>query len=587
LISIGDLDSLAAWHDAIEEGFCALDTDWRIIAVNQSALVFTGLSREAVFDRILWEVIPVASQTEYGAFLRRAMAQSQRLSFEAESRLDPGRFYRAVALPLAADAGIAVAFHEITRERALERKRAREVRENDNRLRLALEATRTGIWDIDVPAGTLTFDERCRELLEIRTGDPLTYELFLSLLHPADRATILDHIEHFIDPHGSGEIRAEHRVHVPEGSEERWVAVQGKTYFEAGQPIRVTGTLRDITPRKHTEEALKARERQLMDALQAASMAAFEFDNRRNRLVKSPRLNEIYGYPPDHEITLSDVQSRCHPDDIERFCATFAPDSTVSAQNFEVEFRLLLPGETLRWVSSRGEYARDPDGRVIKTRGVVMDVTDRKHVEERQILLMHELNHRVKNTLATVQSVVNRTLRGDSRTEGMRRDIEQRLLALSRAHDVLTRENWESASLRSVVAEVLRPYQESANRLIASGPELRLPPQNVLGLSMALHELATNAAKYGALSVPGGTVEITWTVEAGAHPKLVLRWQEQNGPPLSPPQHHGFGTRLIERSLAHAEGSKVTLRYSPEGVECRFELPLRGEGSSESSAKAK
>jgi two-component sensor histidine kinase len=140
---------------------------------------------------------------------------------------------------------------------------------------------------------------------------------------------------------------------------------------------------------------------------------------------------------------------------------------------------------------------------------------------------------------------------------------------------VLTRENWESASLNSLVAEALRPYQESANRLTAKGPELRLPPQDVLGLSMALHELATNAAKYGALSVPGGTVEITWMIEADPRPKLVLRWREQNGPPPTPPQHQGFGTRLIERSLAHAEGAMVTLRYPREGAICQFELPLR------------
>ncbi|WP_046866047.1 HWE histidine kinase domain-containing protein [Microvirga massiliensis] len=575
MISIGDLDSLAAWHDAIEEGFCALDQNWRIIAVNDTALALVGFSREAAYDRILWEVIPGSAETEYGAFLRRAMAQAQRLNFEVESRLDPGRFYRAVVLPLAADVGIAVAFYETTRERALERKRAREVRENEIRLRLALEATRTGIWDVDIPTSTMTLDERCRELLGIRAEERLTYEVFLSLLHPADRTAAVEGIERGLDPHGTGEIRAEYRILMLETWEDRWVAVQGKVYFEAGQPVRITGTLRDITPRKQTEEALKARERQLMEALQAASMAAFEYDNRRNRLTKGPRLNEIYGFPSDHEITLSDMQGRCHPADIERFCEIFAPESAEPAQNFEVEFRLLLPGNTIRWMSSRGEYVRDPQSRLVKTRGIVMDVTDRKHVEERQILLMHELNHRVKNTLATVQSVVNRTLRGDARTDAMRRDIEQRLLALSRAHDVLTRENWESASLNSLVAEALRPYRESADRLTAKGPELRLPPQDVLGLSMALHELATNAAKYGALSVPGGSVAITWTIEAGPQPKLVLCWREQNGPPPTPPQRQGFGTRLIERSLAHVEGAKVTLRYPREGAICQFELPLR------------
>jgi two-component sensor histidine kinase len=159
----------------------------------------------------------------------------------------------------------------------------------------------------------------------------------------------------------------------------------------------------------------------------------------------------------------------------------------------------------------------------------------------------------------------------------MRKDVEERLFALSRAHDVLTRQNWESANLTEVIAEALRPYAEAGGRLTASGPDLRLAPSDVLGLSMALHELATNAAKYGALSAPSGRVEVVWRIDTMATPpRLVLTWEEKGGPLVEPPQRQGFGTRLIARSLAHEEAATVNLRFPIEGAICTFVLPLRG-----------
>ncbi len=212
---------------------------------------------------------------------------------------------------------------------------------------------------------------------------------------------------------------------------------------------------------------------------------------------------------------------------------------------------------------------------------VQRDITQAKRVEEQQKLLINELNHRVKNTLATVQSIAAQTFRDvDEESRPKLKAFEERLFALARAHDVLTRENWEGAELREIIAEVLEPYRRLAGeRFEIRGPHLRLSPSMAVALAMAFHELATNASKYGALSLPKGRVSIHWTLTPGDLPSLTLEWRESHGPSVLPPTRRGFGTRLIERSLALDLRGTVRLTYDPSGVICRVEAPLKEHGS--------
>ncbi|WP_431311201.1 sensor histidine kinase [Methylobacterium nigriterrae] len=195
------------------------------------------------------------------------------------------------------------------------------------------------------------------------------------------------------------------------------------------------------------------------------------------------------------------------------------------------------------------------------------DVTDRVRGEEHQRLLINELNHRVKNTLATVQAIAHQTFRGEHSTKT---DIfEARLLALSKAHDLLTRESWEGANLSEVVEGAITPFRRlDGTRFSIQGPEVWLAPRVALALAMALHELGTNAVKYGALSVPSGQVQIHWTASSKSPISIELRWEEQGGPPVVPPTRKGFGTRLIERMLASEMSGVVELQYEPAGVVC-------------------
>jgi len=191
-------------------------------------------------------------------------------------------------------------------------------------------------------------------------------------------------------------------------------------------------------------------------------------------------------------------------------------------------------------------------------------------------LLIEELNHRVKNTLATVQSITAQTLRTADSKEAARDAVETRLLALSRAHDVLTRERWGGANLTEVVERALEPYQvPGENRFRIVGSHLRVTPRMSLALAMALHELATNAVKYGALSNKAGSVEVSWKVANGTTPpRLSLRWAEAGGPAVTKPQRRGFGSRLIERSLAHDLDGHVAITFAPTGVVCTVDAPV-------------
>jgi two-component sensor histidine kinase len=203
-----------------------------------------------------------------------------------------------------------------------------------------------------------------------------------------------------------------------------------------------------------------------------------------------------------------------------------------------------------------------------------VDITARKRTEEQRQLLINELNHRVKNTLATVQSIAAQTLRGTGSMIEARDAFTDRLIALAKAHDVLTRESWEGAELHDIITDATGPHG-GRDRFHVSGPPVWLSPTLSLSLSLALHELATNAAKYGALSNETGTVTVSWEVSdpVGA-PRLALRWAESGGPPVQPPTRQGFGSRLI-RGLSAEIGASATVDYAPDGLVCVLTAPVR------------
>jgi PAS domain S-box-containing protein len=227
-------------------------------------------------------------------------------------------------------------------------------------------------------------------------------------------------------------------------------------------------------------------------------------------------------------------------------------------------------GEWLFWEINSGltfDDANTPVGLHVVGR----DITARKKWEEHQRLLVGELNHRVKNTLSVVQSLALQTFRGAAVPKDIVTAFEHRLRALADTHNVLTRENWESADLRELIQSTLQVHAPAADRFTLDGPPLRLPPQAAVTIALSFNELATNAAKYGALSQSGGRIAVSWTADDG---RLRLRWEETGGPSVASPSHKGFGSRMIERALPRELGGQVTLDYAPEGLVCMIDAPL-------------
>ncbi|TXM95083.1 HWE histidine kinase domain-containing protein [Methylobacterium sp. WL116] len=201
------------------------------------------------------------------------------------------------------------------------------------------------------------------------------------------------------------------------------------------------------------------------------------------------------------------------------------------------------------------------------------EVSNGRALQERQVIMLHELNHRVKNTLATVQALARQSARGG---EAPGERLEARILALSKTHDLLTKDDWSSALLRDVLEGEIGPYRGGDTRFVLTGPDLDLPPRHVLSLGMTVHELVTNAAKYGALSVSGGGVLVAWGVvdgEGGTR-RLRMSWVEHGGPPTAPPGRRGFGTRLINASIERELDGNVTLDFDRTGLRCALDVPL-------------
>ena len=240
----------------------------------------------------------------------------------------------------------------------------------------------------------------------------------------------------------------------------------------------------------------------------------------------------------------------------------------------DLAFDIVTLDGRVRHMETRAAPFRNPDGNLVHL-AVTRDVSERVKAETHRALLVNELNHRVKNTLATVQSLAIQTLRNTRRSAEARERLEARLGALARAHDILTQESWDCADLCEVVRRGLDPFDVGGGRVSAAGPSVRLTPRQALAIAMGVHELATNAARFGALGTDGGSLHVSWGVSgAPTGEEMCLVWEESGGPPVSLPVRRGFGVRLMERSLQHDLGAPASVEFRPHGVVARIRAVL-------------
>lgn len=308
-------------------------------------------------------------------------------------------------------------------------------------------------------------------------------------------------------------------------------------------------------------------------ALQAGRMSSWRWDMRTGLMTAEGSSDDLFGYVPGIPVPASEVIDLIHPDDRGPLERTMV-EAIRERRAFHIEYRIRRPNGPPEWLMTHAQPQFDSDGRLTHMVGVSQAITERKRAEEHRQLLINELNHRVKNTLAVVQGLAQQTFKDSRVPMELRRAFEGRLAALSAAHNILTRESWEAASLQQIVEDAIRPF--GRGRFNVAGPALRIAPQAAVSLALTLHELATNAAKYGALSNEAGQVTIDWFVaDTNGHANFTLTWREQNGPPVAPPTRRGFGSRLIERGLAGEVDGKAMVDFAPDGVRWTVSAPLQ------------
>jgi two-component sensor histidine kinase len=253
-------------------------------------------------------------------------------------------------------------------------------------------------------------------------------------------------------------------------------------------------------------------------------------------------------------------------------------DAVRGAGDYHIAYRINHPAGGVHWLEASGRFVRGCVGEGARLVGVCTDITERKEAEAQRDLLLAELSHRVKNTLATVISIARQSFARNQNVDDAIVSFDARIRALAQTHTRLAEASWSGVSFETMLNDELAPYRrEDGTNLHMSGPPVRLTPRSALTLGMAVHELATNAAKHGALSSKRGAVEVSWQIEPGRI--LHIRWAESGGPPVSAPERSGFGRLLLERALASDLRGDVKLDFARNGLICCMRLPLDDDGA--------
>ncbi len=299
-------------------------------------------------------------------------------------------------------------------------------------------------------------------------------------------------------------------------------------------------------------------------------MGSWEYDAVAGTWAWDEGQARIFGIDlPATKFDLASVAPFIHPEDwprLEKIVRGFGPGQNTARS----ELRIVRPDGEERWCSVVATASFGADDSVARISGVTLDISERKLIEGRQELLAREVDHRARNALAVVQAIVRLTKADDIR--GYVAAVEGRVRALAHVHDLLSQARWQGADIYKLIAEEMAPFSEGdPARLTLNGPAIVVDANRAQTISLALHELATNAAKYGALSEPQGKVHVGWSVENGS---LTIDWREADGPAVEPPTRSGFGSKIINASVATQRGGSAHFDWRPEGLECAITIPL-------------
>jgi PAS domain S-box-containing protein len=452
-----------------------------------------------------------------------------------------------------------------------------ELHDSDQHLAATYEHAAIGISEVDASGRLMRVNETVCRIIGYSAEELLNLTVF-DVTHPDDRTNDRDCFERQVAGTDGG-YTVEKRLVCKDGRVIWALVTSSSVYDSAGRFLYGIRVLQDITARKHAEEMVRDNEQRLRQLLEALPAAVYTTDAAGRVTFYNEAAVELSGREPNLGSDEWCVNWRLFRPDGTPLPYDQCPMAVALKENRAVRGEEAIaerPDGTRVPFIPYPTPLRDSRGELVGAVNMLVDITERKLAEERQKTLIDELNHRVKNTLATVQSLAAQTLRGAEATAKARDDFNARLLALSKAHDQLSRAGWQSADFRSIVEGIFAPYRiPGGNQVRLTGPSVRLPPNAALLLAMIIHELATNAAKYGALSTVSGTLDLNWaTVKRDDGRHLMIEWRESGGPPVRAPKRRGFGNRLAHRAIAHELNGSAQIMFDPAGVRCKFEVPL-------------
>jgi PAS domain S-box-containing protein len=442
------------------------------------------------------------------------------------------------------------------------------------RFEIAAHAASLGVWDWDLTSGKFYYSRRAKEICGFPPDAEVTFEQVRSATHPDDLPRTSALGRRAVDPAVRAHEPYRYRVIRADTGEVRWVLAQGDAVFDGDGPsaaaLRYIGTLQDITQQRNAEQALVESEARLRYAIEAGNMAVWEIDLERNTITPSPELNALCGFPLDAKPTLEDIRARYAPGEEERIEQERIALMARGETSIQTTFKQIWPNGTERWLLLRASVAPPSDAIARRVIGVLIDITAQKLAEQQAALIAGEMQHRVKNALAVVQTLAVQSFRNQSDVKAASNAFLGRLQALAAATQSITTDGWSESDLRTVIDAVVQPYRDvQSDPFFIVGVPLRLPRKAATAVALGIHELCTNAVKYGALSVESGRVEIGWVA---ADDLLTLTWRETGGPAVAVPPAKGFGTTMLQRGLL--EPGAVKLLFQSEGVVCTISVPL-------------
>ena len=568
--------------DGIADAFYALDHDLRFLYASRKALKIWGKAAEDLIGQPLLEAFPHLTGTLGYAAHERVLETGEAKHFELLSPLI-GRWFEVDISPSAA--GLSVAFRDIHR-----RKRAETaLRESEGRLQAAVDLVGLALYSSDPLTNALEWDARVKAMWGLPPEAHVDYETVLAAVHPEDRARVEAAIARCADPQGDGIYDIEYRVIGLGDGIERWVATRGQTSFDQGTPVGFHGIALDVTERKRADEALRHSEARLAAILEQLPVGVGLFDcDGRLRQSNSVLRRYIAGDRIPSRDPGATTRWRAFQDD-----GSLLPSSDYPGAR-ALRGETLLPGidflhtsgagqET--WVRASATPFRDENGTITGAVMVVQDLDQQKRADQLNLLLIAELRHRTRNLLAVVEAISEETLGSSRSLEDFGTAFHSRLATLARVQDLLIRGEADAVTIGELVRLELRALgaEPDGRRISVVGPEVALPHKAVQILALAVHELATNARKHGALRAPEGRLAVSWQVMGvDGDRRLALEWHESGAAARrkkAAPNRKGFGRTLIEESLPYQLDAETRLEFGQNELRCSIIVTLASRGA--------